>query len=69
MKLGLGHLKIAPRDFWAYSAIEWLAAVDGYRESLGAEGPGEKVTREDLDHLEDLYEQQMRGASNDRNAT
>lgn len=36
MQIGLGHLRLSPRDFWAMSLPEWQAAHDGLAESRGA---------------------------------
>lgn len=39
---------MAPSTFWRYSVTEWLAAVDGYMESIGAEQAPEPFTKNDL---------------------
>ena len=51
MELALGHLRMAPATFWAYSLKEWLAAVDGYRESLGMDESSSPMTRDELASL------------------
>lgn len=48
MELAFGHLRMAPATFWRYSLKEWLAAVDGYMESVGAEKAPEPFTRAEL---------------------
>ncbi len=53
MRIGLGHLRIAPSEFWRYSIKEWIAAVDGYMEAQGVETV-EPFSRSDL---QDLMEQ------------
>ncbi|UOF79245.1 phage tail assembly chaperone protein [Caudoviricetes sp.] len=36
MKIGLGHLRMRPDDFWKMSLPEFFAAIDGYLEAKGA---------------------------------
>jgi len=36
MKIGLGHLRMRPDDFWRMSLPEFFAAIDGYLEAKGA---------------------------------
>lgn len=48
MELGLGHLRMAPATFWRYSLTEWLAAIDGYAESIGADEATEPFTKDEL---------------------
>jgi uncharacterized phage protein (TIGR02216 family) len=48
MELALGHLRMAPATFWRYSVKEWLAAVDGYMESIGVDEAAEPFTKDDL---------------------
>jgi uncharacterized phage protein (TIGR02216 family) len=50
MALGLGRLRLAPRDFWALSLSEWRALVDG---RFGRAAPA--MTRRDLDALMKAY--------------
>lgn len=38
MKIGLGHLRMRPDDFWKMSLPEFFAAIDGYLEAKGAKG-------------------------------
>jgi hypothetical protein len=35
MKIGLGHLRMRPDDFWKMSLPEFFAAIDGYMEAKG----------------------------------
>ena len=43
MELGLGVLRLAPRDFWAATPRELAAALGGTRRP--------SMAREDLEHL------------------
>lgn len=54
MEIGLGHLRMAPSTFWRYSMAEWLAAVDGYMESMGAE-KSDPFSRDELERLMEDY--------------
>lgn len=58
MELALGHLRMAPATFWAYSVKEWLAAVDGYMESIGADPAAEPFTKDDLAAMMEEYPDQ-----------
>lgn len=58
MELALGHLRMAPATFWRYSVKEWLAAVDGYMESIGADEAAEPFTKDDLAALMEEYPDQ-----------
>lgn len=51
MELALGHLRMAPGTFWRYSVKEWLAAVDGYMESIGADEAATPFSRDELTAL------------------
>lgn len=55
MEIGLGHLRMAPAVFWGYSVKEWIAAWDGYRESVGAEEAPEPFTQSELQALMEEY--------------
>jgi hypothetical protein len=35
MKIGLGHLRMRPDDFWKMSLPEFFSAIDGYLEAKG----------------------------------
>lgn len=41
MKIGLGHLRMRPDDFWKMTLPEFFAATDGYLESVGANSSSE----------------------------
>lgn len=58
MEIGLGHIRLSPREFWAMSLPEWRAAFDGYLESIGAKrtGDDEYMTRAELEELERMVE-------------
>lgn len=45
---------LAPRDFWATSFREWLAAMEGFRELHGGAGT-EPMTRAQLEDLMNRY--------------
>jgi uncharacterized phage protein (TIGR02216 family) len=53
MRIGLGHLRMRPDDFWAMSLREFFDACDGYMESRGVRrgGGGAAPTREEVDAL------------------
>lgn len=54
MKIGLGHLRMRPDDFWRMTLPEFFAACDGYLESKGIRRGGSGVdapTREEVDAL------------------
>jgi len=42
---------MAPATFWRYSVKEWLAAYDGYMESIGAEEADLPFGRDELEAL------------------
>jgi uncharacterized phage protein (TIGR02216 family) len=50
MALGLGRLRLRPRDFWALSLCEWRALVDGH---FGPAAPA--MTRGDFNALMKAY--------------
>ncbi len=35
MRIGLGHLRMRPDDFWRMTLPEFFSATDGYLESKG----------------------------------
>jgi len=39
MRIGLGHLRLAPREFWLMSLTEFEAAYQGLAESRGYKPP------------------------------
>tara|TARA_R110002110_G_scaffold24174_8_gene90978 strand:+ start:2805 stop:2990 length:186 start_codon:yes stop_codon:yes gene_type:complete len=49
MELGLGHLRLAPRDFWSMTLPELAAALGGAGRSAGA------ISRAGLNALTNLY--------------
>lgn len=51
MRLGLGHLRLAPRDFWALTLIEYDAATRGYLEAKGIDPDGGRMSQRRLDEL------------------
>ena len=53
MKIGLGHLRMRPADFWSMTLPEFFAASDGYFESKGVRKAGahDAPTREEVDAL------------------
>lgn len=40
MRLGLGHLRMRPDDFWRMTVPEFFSAVDGYLEAKGVKRDG-----------------------------
>lgn len=53
MKIGLGHLRMAPDAFWRMTLPEFFCACDGYLESKGVRkgGAAAAPTREEVDAL------------------
>ena len=53
MQIGLGVLRLAPSHFWSMTMAEFSAALAGWREANGAQGPaaGAPPTRADLDDM------------------
>jgi len=41
MRIGLGHLRMRPDDFWRMTLVEFFAAVDGYLEAKGVRKGGD----------------------------
>lgn len=41
MRIGLGHLRFRPDDFWKMTVPEFFAAVDGYLEAKGVRKGGD----------------------------
>lgn len=54
MEYGLGHLRLAPRDFWAMTLTEWAAAWAGYREAVTGKGGGGGLQRGDVQRLREM---------------
>jgi hypothetical protein len=53
--LGLGILGWSPREFWAATPFELLAALDGYADANGVRKETERFTYEDLERLMEQY--------------
>lgn len=54
MKIGLGHLRMSPADFWRLTLPEFFAACDGYLEAKGVKDGGREAgppSREEVDAL------------------
>lgn len=53
MRLGLGHLRMRPDDFWRMTIPEFFAAVDGYLEAKGVRKGGgvEPPTRAEVEAM------------------
>jgi uncharacterized phage protein (TIGR02216 family) len=53
MRIGLGHLRMNPDDFWRMTLPEFFAACDGYMESRGVRKGGRvgPPTRAEVDAL------------------
>lgn len=54
MKLGLGHLRLAPDAFWRMTLNEFFLAIDGYLESKGVRKGGDAndaLTPEEVEAL------------------
>ena len=54
MKIGLGHLRMRPADFWQMTLPEFFAATEGYLEAKGAKrgsGGVKPPTRAEFDEM------------------
>lgn len=53
MRIGLGHLRMRPDDFWRMSLREFFDACEGYLESRGVRRSSDAgaPTREEVDAL------------------
>lgn len=52
MEIAFGVLKLAPRDFWCMTTVEFRAALDGHREALGLRGKAAPPPlREELEEM------------------
>lgn len=53
MRLGLGHLRMRPDDFWRMTLPEFFCAIDGYLEAKGVRkgGSGDAPTQEEVEAL------------------
>jgi uncharacterized phage protein (TIGR02216 family) len=53
MRIGLGHLRMSPDDFWRMTLPEFFAACDGYMEARGVRKGGRAAppTRVEVDAL------------------
>jgi hypothetical protein len=54
MKIGLGHLRMRPDDFWKMSLPEFFAAIDGYLEAKGAKKDA-GVSPPNADEVEEMF--------------
>lgn len=54
MKIGLGHLRMRPDDFWRMSLPEFFAAIDGYLEAKGA-GKSAEVAPPSQDEVDEMF--------------
>ena len=55
MKIGLGHLRLAPHIFWRMTLTEFFAAVDGYLESKGVRKGGDAWDAPTPEEVEALF--------------
>jgi uncharacterized phage protein (TIGR02216 family) len=58
MKIGLGHLRMRPDDFWKMTLPEFFAACDGYMEAKGVKNGGIEVQAPTREEVEALFSQQ-----------
>lgn len=66
MRIGLGHLRMRPADFWSMTLPEFFAACDGYLESKGVrKGGAGAPSREEVDALFSKLDDQGRLIIND----
>lgn len=54
MKIGLGHLRMRPDDFWKMSLPEFFAAIDGYLEAKGV-GKDATVSPPTSEEVEEMF--------------
>jgi uncharacterized phage protein (TIGR02216 family) len=57
MRIGLGHLRMRPDDFWRMTVPEFFAAVDGYLEAKGVRKGGDAQAPLTSAEVETLFEQ------------
>lgn len=55
MKLGLGHLRLAPDAFWRMTLTEFFAAIDGYLESKGVKRDGGASDAPTPEEVEEMF--------------
>lgn len=55
MRVGLGHMGIAPSAFWDYTLSEWVATIDGYRKKNGGGAEVEPLSKPELSKLMEMY--------------
>jgi hypothetical protein len=57
MELGLGHMGMAPDDFWALTMPEFRAKIDGFKEFHGIkpkeQPPSVAAIRDMMEHFPD----------------
>lgn len=51
MEVAFGVFHLSRRDFYDFSVHEWMAALAGYRLSLGVDSAATPATSGDLKHL------------------
>lgn len=62
MQLGLGVLRIAPRDFWTQSMREWVMTMEGHRIAQGSpEAPLPPMKKDELESLMTRYPDKFNG--------
>lgn len=54
MEISFGHLHLYPKDFWGLSFIEWEAALEGYRQKMGAD-VSTPLSRDELTEMMEKY--------------
>ena len=54
MKVGLGHMGILAPMFWDYTLVEWIAAIEGYRNKHGISDVT-SMSRSRFNHLMEKY--------------
>lgn len=57
MRIGLGHLRLAPDAFWRMTLTEFFTAVDGYLESKGVRKGGNAHDAPTPEEVEALFAQ------------
>jgi hypothetical protein len=60
MKIGLGHLGLAPAVFWAMTLPEFFAALEGHLEKNGAGKGRDAPMLEEADELFTMFDDEGR---------
>jgi len=63
MKIGLGHLRLAPDVFWRMTLREFFAACEGYAESKGGKRKNAgALSPEEADELLEMLQEESQNS-------